>query len=82
MIEPNRSRYVERDRFEQPDCGGQPAWSHPIIANGKMYLRDQDILFCYDVNCRAGRDRSSNQVSAKPGAVSLVRGELAKHYLK
>jgi len=27
----------------------QPAWTHPVIANGKLYLRDQDLLFCYDV---------------------------------
>jgi len=25
------------------------AHSAPVIANGKLYLRDQDLLFCYDV---------------------------------
>ena len=24
-------------------------WTHPVIANGKMYLRDQELIFCYDV---------------------------------
>jgi outer membrane protein assembly factor BamB len=24
-------------------------WTHPVIANGKMYLRDQELLFCYEV---------------------------------
>ena len=24
--------------FEQPDRSEQPAWSHPVIANGKLYL--------------------------------------------
>ena len=24
-------------------------WTHPVIANGKLYLRDQEILCCYDV---------------------------------
>jgi outer membrane protein assembly factor BamB len=24
-------------------------WTHPVIANGKLYLRDQELLFCYDV---------------------------------
>ena len=24
-------------------------WTHPVIANGKLYLRDQDLLFCFDV---------------------------------
>lgn len=31
-------------------------WTHPVIANGKLYLRDQDLLFCYDlVGARAGK---------------------------
>ncbi|TWU20900.1 PQQ-binding-like beta-propeller repeat protein [Bythopirellula polymerisocia] len=24
-------------------------WTHPVIANGKLYLRDQELLFCFDV---------------------------------
>jgi alcohol dehydrogenase (cytochrome c) len=49
LIEPNRKRYVERGRFKQPDRTRDPAWTHPVIANGKLYIRDQDALFCYDV---------------------------------
>jgi hypothetical protein len=30
----------------------QPAWTHPVIANGKLYLRDQDLLLCYDIKVR------------------------------
>jgi len=49
LIEPNRKEYVERGRFEQPDRSNLPAWVHPVIANGKLYIRDQDLLFCYDL---------------------------------
>ena len=49
LIEPNREQYVERGRFQQPDRTRSPAWTHPVIANGKLYIRDQDLLFCYDV---------------------------------
>jgi outer membrane protein assembly factor BamB len=52
LIEPNPKQYVERGRFEQPDRTPQPAWAHPVIANGKLYLRDQDVLFCYDVRAK------------------------------
>ncbi len=52
LIEPNSKEYVERGRFDQPDRSPKPAWSHPVIANGKLYLRDQDLLFCYDVKAR------------------------------
>lgn len=24
-------------------------WTHPVISNGKLYLRDQDIIYCFDV---------------------------------
>ena len=26
-----------------------PAWAHPVIHNGKLYLRAKDTLMCYDV---------------------------------
>jgi outer membrane protein assembly factor BamB len=29
-------------------------WTHPVISNGKLYLRDQDLIYCYEV--KAGKD--------------------------
>ncbi|MCC6361685.1 MAG: PQQ-binding-like beta-propeller repeat protein [Phycisphaerales bacterium] len=52
LIEPNPEKYVERGRFDQPDRTKSPAWSHPVIANGKLYIRDQDVLYCYDVKAK------------------------------
>ena len=52
LVEPNPKEYVERGRFTQPDRTRLPAWAHPVIANGKMYIRDQDVLFCYDVTAK------------------------------
>ncbi len=52
LIEPNPKEYVERGRFEQPDRSDKPAWAHPVIANGKLYIRDQDVLLCYDVKAK------------------------------
>ena len=52
LIEPNRKEYLERGRFTQLDRTDKPAWTHPIIANGKLYIRDQDVLFCYDVKAK------------------------------
>lgn len=49
LIEPNPTQYIERGRFEQPDRSNAPAWAYPVIANGKLYISDQDVLFCYDV---------------------------------
>jgi outer membrane protein assembly factor BamB len=52
LIEPNAKQYVERGRFDQPERSRSPAWSHPVIANGKLYVRDQDLLLCYDVKAK------------------------------
>jgi outer membrane protein assembly factor BamB len=52
LIEANPKQYVERGRFDQPDRSEQLAWPHPVIANGKLYLRDQDVLLCYDVKAK------------------------------
>jgi alcohol dehydrogenase (cytochrome c) len=52
LIEPSRKEYLERGRFVQPDRTKLPAWAHPVIANGKLYIRDQDTLFCYDVKAQ------------------------------
>jgi alcohol dehydrogenase (cytochrome c) len=52
LIEPNPKQYVERGRFEQPDRSSLPAWPHPVIANGKLYTRDQDVMFCYDIKAK------------------------------
>ncbi len=52
LIEPSRDGLVERGRFEQPDRTSLPAWAHPVIANGKLYVRDQDLLLCYDIKAK------------------------------
>jgi len=52
LIEPSPKEYIERGRFEQPDRSESPAWTHPVIANGKLYVRDQDLLLCYDVKAK------------------------------
>lgn len=52
LVEPSAKEYIERGRFEQPERTELPAWAHPVIANGKLYIRDQDLLLCYDVKAQ------------------------------
>ena len=52
LMEPSRDSYVERGRFQQPDRTREPAWTHPVIANGKLYIRDQETLFCFDITTK------------------------------
>jgi outer membrane protein assembly factor BamB len=52
LIEPSATEYVERGKFKQPDRSRSAAWAHPVVANGKLYIRDQDVLLCYDVKAK------------------------------
>lgn len=33
----------------RPEVVKEPSWAHPVVANGKLYLREQDSLMCYDL---------------------------------
>ena len=54
LVEPSRAGYEERGRFEfrRQDRSGENTWSHPVVANGLLYLRDQEVLLAYDVSAR------------------------------
>lgn len=49
LVEADPEEYVEKGLLEQPAGSGKNTWSPPVIANGKLYLRDADLLFCYDI---------------------------------
>jgi outer membrane protein assembly factor BamB len=42
------SQYVERGRFRLK-TGNLPTWSHPVVSGGKLYLRDQNTIYAYNV---------------------------------
>ena len=49
LVKATPEKFELLGRFEQPERSGKPSWPHPVIADGRLYLRDQDALFCYDV---------------------------------
>lgn len=48
LAEANPAGYREHGRF-QIRTGSSPTWSHPVVANGKLFLRDQDTIYAYNV---------------------------------
>jgi outer membrane protein assembly factor BamB len=52
LVEATPSGYKETGRFNQPDRSRQPAWPYPVVAGGRLYLRDGDVLLCYDVKAK------------------------------
>jgi outer membrane protein assembly factor BamB len=48
LIRATPDGYQEKGSFTIPDVRN-PSWSHPVIAGGRLYLREQDALYAYDV---------------------------------
>ena len=54
LVDATSDGYHEKGRFSPPD---QPkrindmekAWAYPVVANGRLYLRDHGLLWCYDI---------------------------------
>lgn len=53
LVEATSEEYRERGRFtptDLPDRGkGPKAWPYPVVANGRLYIYDWGVLWCYDV---------------------------------
>lgn len=49
IIEASPDGYKELSRFDPPDRSKLHSWPHPVVTGGRLYLRDQDVLQCYDV---------------------------------
>jgi outer membrane protein assembly factor BamB len=48
LIEATPSGYKPKGHFTLPDVR-KPSWPHPVVAGGRLYLREQDSLYVYDV---------------------------------
>lgn len=51
LAEANPAAYREHGRF-QIRAGNLPTWSHPAVSGGKLFLRDQDTIYAYDVRAK------------------------------
>jgi outer membrane protein assembly factor BamB len=60
LVEATPEAYREKGRFTPP---GQPshipkqmAWAYPVVADGRLYIRDLNVLWCYEVKApKAGK---------------------------
>ena len=53
-IDASNEKFTEQGRFKLPEASEHHEpdgmyWTHPVVAAGKLFLRDQDLLFCYDL---------------------------------
>jgi outer membrane protein assembly factor BamB len=54
LVDASPDGWKESGRFDLPKKStykrkASAIWTHPVVANGKLYLRDQDLIFCFDI---------------------------------
>jgi len=67
LVEATPSGYVEKGSFQIPEPEEVSGVTAPVIANGRLYLRDNRRLLCYDVRADA-----FTQPRAVPQAFDVV----------
>lgn len=51
LVEASPEAYKEKSQFAIPQ-GSFNTWTPPVIANGRMYLREQDNLYSFDIKAK------------------------------
>jgi outer membrane protein assembly factor BamB len=51
LAEATPAGYREHGRFEIR-AGRLPTWSHPVVSGGRLFIRDQDTIYAYDVRAK------------------------------
>jgi len=57
LVEASRAGWKEKGRFKlDPQTTLRKRdgriWTHPVVLDGRLYLRDQDLIYCYDVKAK------------------------------
>ncbi len=52
LIRPLPDRFEVDGRFHLTTVTGSDAWAHPVLLDGRLYLRYHDTLWCFDVRAR------------------------------
>ncbi len=49
LVKADPAGYQEVSSFQVPGSGDRPSWAHPVILDGRLYVREQDHILCYDI---------------------------------
>jgi len=50
LVKADPGSFQEVSSFKVPGSGERPSWAHPVVLDGKMYLREGDAILCYDIS--------------------------------
>lgn len=51
LVEATPEGYREKGRFTIKQ-DSLPTWTHPVVVGGRLYIRDQDTIYAYDVKAK------------------------------
>jgi outer membrane protein assembly factor BamB len=57
-----KGEYVAKGDFRAPLHSTEPAWTFPVIAGRRLYLRNHDVLLCYDLAEKSPRRRGPDAI--------------------
>ncbi len=49
LLEPTEKAFAVRGRFRLAEARDRNAWAHPVIYDGRLYLRYLDTISCYEI---------------------------------
>lgn len=49
LVKASPESFQEVARFQIPEGGRGKSWPHPVVTNGKLFLRHDTFLYCYEV---------------------------------
>ena len=52
LVKADPAAYQEVSTFKVPGSGDRPSWAHPVILDGRLYLREGDAILCYDIRAK------------------------------
>ncbi len=53
LVEASPTAYKENGKFDPPNQStGGNCWANPVVFGGKLYIRESDTLYCYDVKAK------------------------------
>jgi outer membrane protein assembly factor BamB len=68
LVEATPKQYVLKSTLTIPEATPKPGSTAPVIAGGRLYLRDDDRLFCYDIKKGAsGKQAARDSTPKKEG---------------
>ena len=52
LLKPTDKGFETKGRFRRVEAKTKDSWTHPVICDGRLYLRYHDTLWCYDIRKR------------------------------